>query len=538
MKKSFLLLITALMAFAPGAKADVAIDSTNFPDEAFREYLLEQDYGKDGLITDSEFATIRELDVSSRSIRDLSGIECFTALISLNCSYNLLTALDVSKNIWLTTLTCSDNQLTALDVLKNTELTYLYCMVNRLSTLDLSQNTKLRELHCYRNQIKSSKMYELVANLPKNETSLWRKLYVLDSYDEHNTFSALQAKDARARGWMPYRYSDSNTEWEPCSERVADISPSNFPDDAFRSYLLAQDYGKDGVLTDLEIEGVTKMDVSGKNIKSLKGIGFFTALTLLRCERNQIKGDDMLDLVLSLPKNMTTKEYQLCVKAISNDEGNVCTRTYVRIAKTLGWTVYCYDSDGVRCTYAGSQPAKKGDVNSDGTVDVADIANVIDIMAGKDVEGQTEEKVYTACPDKNHPHWIDLGLPGGTQWQCCNEGASKPEDYGDYYTFGEVASAPSLNQINELLDKCTSEWTTLNGVSGRKFTGANGGSIFLPAAGYVLDGEMRSVGLRGLYRSSTPYDKDETYYLYFDSGKSYWNTGNRYSSGYTVRPVR
>ena len=36
------------------------------------------------------------------------------------------------------------------------------------------------------------------------------------------------------------------------------------------------------------------------------------------------------------------------------------------------------------------------------------------------------------CPNANHPHWIDLGLPSGTKWRCCNEGASSPEAYGGY----------------------------------------------------------------------------------------------------------
>ncbi len=42
------------------------------------------------------------------------------------------------------------------------------------------------------------------------------------------------------------------------------------------------------------------------------------------------------------------------------------------------------------------------------------------------------------CPDGNHPHMIDLGLPSGTKWACCNVGASKPEDYGNYYAWGET----------------------------------------------------------------------------------------------------
>ena len=48
------------------------------------------------------------------------------------------------------------------------------------------------------------------------------------------------------------------------------------------------------------------------------------------------------------------------------------------------------------------------------------------------------EKTYLNCPDTNHPHLIDLGLPSGTKWACCNVDASKPEEYGGYYACGET----------------------------------------------------------------------------------------------------
>lgn len=179
-----------------------------------------------------------------------------------------------------------------------------------------------------------------------------------------------------------------------------------------------------------------------------------------------------------------------------------------------------------------------------------------------------DEKKYTItisdgfCPDSNHPHWIDLGLPSGTLWRCCNEGASKPEEYGGYYAFGQVATAPSLDQIEELLNYCRSKWTTLNGVYGRQFTSKkNGGVIFLPAAGDVSDGdldsvwygELRRVGSDGFYWSSTPNGEFSAYFLYFHSGKAVWNYLNEYNVFYyyfyngwnysrlielSVRPVR
>ena len=180
---------------------------------------------------------------------------------------------------------------------------------------------------------------------------------------------------------------------------------------------------------------------------------------------------------------------------------------------------------------------KKGDVNEDMQVDVADIATVIDIMAGKGDDTQTEEKAYTTCPNENHPHWIDLGI--GTQWRCCNAGASSPEEYGGYYTFDEAQAynPPTRDQIDALLNNCSYTWTTQNGVRGGKFTGPNGGTIFLPAAGYVWDGELYDVGSFGDYWSSTPNDEIDAYYLNFHSSNAGWGYDDR-GGGVSVRPVR
>lgn len=157
-------------------------------------------------------------------------------------------------------------------------------------------------------------------------------------------------------------------------------------------------------------------------------------------------------------------------------------------------------------------------------------------------EAETYTLAVEGCPDSNHPHWIDLGLPSGTQWRCCNEGASSPEAYGGYYTFGQVSGAPTLDQIQELLNNCTSVWTRLNGVNGREFTGPNGGTIFLPAAGVRFEGEFYNVGSYGLYWSSTPYDSDYAYGLGFHSSNAYWTDywGNLWGRDYelSVRPVR
>lgn len=164
-------------------------------------------------------------------------------------------------------------------------------------------------------------------------------------------------------------------------------------------------------------------------------------------------------------------------------------------------------------------------------------------LFGQDVLASPEAEVSGehSCPDSNHPHWIDLGLPSGTQWRCCNEGASSPEAYGGYYTFGQVASAPTKEQIEELVNNCSYEWTKQNGVKGGKFTGPNGGTIFLPAAGFSFFGEFFNVG-SGYYWSSTPRDGNCAYGLYFDSYRgARLNYSDRDSDGLyfgdSVRPV-
>ena len=155
----------------------------------------------------------------------------------------------------------------------------------------------------------------------------------------------------------------------------------------------------------------------------------------------------------------------------------------------------------------------------------------------KTKDKDTEES-YLTCPDDHHPHWIDLGLPSGTLWRCCNEGASKPEDFGGYYHFGAVSSAPSLDQIKELLNNCSNSWTRMNGVNGRIFTGPSGGTIFLPAAGDVWDGVFYYVGSSGYYWSSTPIDEDSAYDLYFDFYGADWHSSRWYYDLSYERPVR
>lgn len=174
---------------------------------------------------------------------------------------------------------------------------------------------------------------------------------------------------------------------------------------------------------------------------------------------------------------------------------------------------------------------------------------------------------------------VDLGL--SVKWAGWNVGASRPEEYGGYYAWGElheksdydmdsyqywdeendewifignnisgtqydVARAqwggswrmPTLAECQELIDKCTWTWTTYNGVKGQKVTGPNGNSIFLPAAGYRDGTSVDGQGSYGYYWSGTLYEglSYYAYCLHFRYGDAGWDGNSRYY-GLSVRPV-
>lgn len=215
---------------------------------------------------------------------------------------------------------------------------------------------------------------------------------------------------------------------------------------------------------------------------------------------------------------------------------------------------------------------------------------------GKVYHGNIEYFTNNLCPDSNHPHMIDLGLPSGTKWSCCNVGAKKPGEYGGYYSWGnteesdeynwehtkwrygssdyEVENAkydpiiddktvldpeddaatanwgnawrmPTSEECEELKENTTMMYFNADGVFGFKISGPNGNSIFVPSAGRKSGTYTWSEGQygSGYYWSSSLSSKkarNAQYlkYLYLTQGIYSRDVDEiERSNGLSVRPV-
>ena len=134
----------------------VAIDATNFPDGAFRQYVADNfDKDKDGALNQTERNAVKEIRISNSGCTSLQGLKYFSKLTDLFCSDNNLTELDVSENPELKRLICYNNSLTSLNLNKNTKLRSLNCNNNKLTVLDLRENKSLSWLRCKNNCLTS-----------------------------------------------------------------------------------------------------------------------------------------------------------------------------------------------------------------------------------------------------------------------------------------------------------------------------------------------------------------------------------------------
>lgn len=200
-----------------------------------------------------------------------------------------------------------------------------------------------------------------------------------------------------------------------------------------------------------------------------------------------------------------------------------------------------------------------------------------------------EEENDTDIPKKYT--YVDLGL--SVKWATFNVGANAPEEYGDYFAWGEVLPnrhyswdfytwgnshyslikycndrqygyngfmdnktildieddaahanwgdewrIPTMEEQEELLNECVWKWTTLNGVYGYNITGPNGNSLFLPAAGIMIGSTLGNAGEQGYYWANSCLTSFPSYawMLHFNSNYVLVDYYQRFY-GRTIRPV-
>lgn len=276
-----------------------------------------------------------------------------------------------------------------------------------------------------------------------------------------------------------------------------------------------------------------------------------------------------------------------------------CTWTIVTVtgaSKLLGYTVTGKNGKSIYLPAAGNEEYAgeygyywSASLRSNGhstNANTLEFGDRVEVTGDIRYHGQSIRPVLSgngtpSPPDDTDTHeYVDLGLPSGTLWATCNIGANNPEDYGDYFAWGEttpketydennysfsfpsgatelnssydVATAqwgsrwqmPNKDQMNELINESytTSAWTTKNNVKGRLITSKlNGMSIFLPAADFYAMRLITYEGYeKGYYcsRTSGSDDGDSCFGLIFSSdGIGTSDTYMVSCYGYSIRPV-
>ena len=253
-----------------------------------------------------------------------------------------------------------------------------------------------------------------------------------------------------------------------------------------------------------------------------------------------------------------------------------------------------FDRSDITSIFLLPSEQKKGDINTDGSVDISDVVSIINLIASGEKEDNNDDNPPTPtpkpdplglCPDANHPHAIDMGTFG--TWSCCNVGAKTPIDTGGFYAWAETEeksfySADTYNYYNpeegwkfltkdlsgteydvahvlwggdwcmptsyqyETLLTLTHEIVTIKGVTGVKFTYPRSSGqnryLFLPLPGNKVNDkiitDLPHLGSQSFYFTSNASfgDNERAKTFLCDDGIFIISAGTRWY-GAPVRPI-
>ena len=295
----------------------------------------------------------------------LAYLEVFdnNQLTSLDCSG---TSLDLAFSQYpnLQTLACADMRLTELDLKGCTALTGLDCSGNELVSLDLSGNAALQRLNVNRNRLPA---LDLSRNTALQEVSTDNNYHLVEADEDRNVYlSTIPGLEAdrmdniqggsiegntlhmEADTLTYYYYYESPSHDAPLggyfhialkaedSPVSIPIDEEHFPDAVFREYIAEADMDADGQLSEIEVSGVTGIDVSGMGIQDLRGIEYFTELESLDCSDNELTS---LDLSANAKlQSLNAENNRLDIVLDERDRFDLSQLPGFEMAKASDWT--------------------------------------------------------------------------------------------------------------------------------------------------------------------------------------------------------
>ncbi len=254
------------------ATSYIAIPDSNF-ETALSDLNLDDNLG-DNQVPLNAVLNLTSLDVSSKSIADLTGIEAFISLTALNVSNNNLTSLDLSSNNDLTDVNASENGLTTVDLSNATQLSIIDLSDNDLTSMDLSAFANLTEIYLDSNNLTDVNIQNGAnGNITNLDLQSNDDLLCVLVNDENIVNTATVNTDTQTR------FSNVSCDYTA----IPDI---NF-EIALDALGLDDNY-TDGLVPTSYINTVTSLDVSNSNIADLTGIADFTALEQLTVSDNSL----------------------------------------------------------------------------------------------------------------------------------------------------------------------------------------------------------------------------------------------------------
>ena len=343
-----------------------------FPDTHFATYVKENiDANHDGWLGMIEALITMELNLTGLGIEDLTGIEYLDHIQTLNCSGNnikeavldsfpYLSSISMQNNPdlkrlklsycpALRSLDCSNNALLDLDVRSLLALQVLDCSKNQLASLDLFRNTRLTSVkadsNCREVVVNQDRQFD-ISTLPRFERA---RMEEIQGGVLHGDILTFEQDEVR----YFYSYNNGNPELplgeyfylkaiqdssaaQDSSVFIA-INETNFPDALFRDYIAENaDMDADGQLSELEVSGVTGIDVSGMGIRDLRGIEYFTELESLDCSGNELTS---LDLSTNTKlQSLNAENNRLDIVLDERDRFDLSQLPGFEMAKASDWT--------------------------------------------------------------------------------------------------------------------------------------------------------------------------------------------------------